>query len=144
MKKLLSLLFLSGVVFSANAQKLEAKDVPAPVTNAFNTAYPSTKDADWKKDGKYYTVGNQMNKLDNTATYDINGGLITTNEGLPVLNLPKCVADYVRLKYPHNKIKKASKITDEAHVVSYNAKVDDQNLRFDLNCNLISAEKATN
>ena len=108
MKKLLSLLLLSGLVITACAQKLDPKEVPAPVTDAFNTAHPSTKDADWKKEGKYYTVAYDLNKLNNSVTYDINGGLITTDEGIPVLNLPKCVADYVRLKYPHNKIVNSS------------------------------------
>jgi hypothetical protein len=142
MKNLLSLLFLSFVFVQIHAQKLDAKDVPAPVTDAFNTSHPSVKDADWKKDGKYYGVGYQVNKLDNTVTYDINGALVSTNEGIPVLNLPKCVADYVRLKYPHNKIKKASKITDADNAVSYIAKVDDQNLHFDVSCNMTSTEKA--
>src|SRR5450432_3288470 len=142
MKNLLSLLLLSFVFVQIHAQKLDAKDVPAPVTDAFNTSHSSVKDADWKKDGKYYSVGYQVNKLDNTVTYDINGALVSTNEGIPVLNLPKCVADYVRLKYPHNKIKKASKTTAADNVVSYIAKVDDQNLRFDESCNMTSTEKA--
>ena len=142
MKNLLSLLLLSFVFVQIHAQKLDAKDVPAPVTDAFNTSHSSVKDADWKKDGKYYSVGYQVNKLDNTVTYDINGALVSTNEGIPVLNLPKCVADYVRLKYPHNKIKKASKTTAADNVVSYIAKVDDQNLHFDVSCNLTSTEKA--
>ena len=142
MKNLLALLLLSFVFVQIHAQKLDAKDVPAPVTDAFNTSHPSVKDADWKKDGKYYSVGYAVNKLDNTVTYDINGGLVTTNEGIPVLNLPKCVADYVRLKYPHNKIKKASKIIAADNAVSYIAKVDDQNLHFDVSCNLTSTEKA--
>ena len=134
---------MSFVFVQIHAQKLEAKDVPAPVTDAFNTSHPSVKDADWKKDGKYYSVGYQVNKLDNTITYDINGGLVSTNEGIPVLNLPKCVADYVRLKYPHNKIKKASKTTTSAdNAVSYIAKVDDQNLHFDVSCNMTASEKA--
>ncbi|MEO5685543.1 MAG: hypothetical protein ABIQ88_23050 [Chitinophagaceae bacterium] len=142
MKKLVSLSILCGFIINAGAQKLDAKDVPAPVTDAFNTKYPSTKDANWKKDGKYYTVEYDINKLHNAVTYEINGGLIATDEGLPVLNLPKCVADYVRLKYPRNKIKKASKMTDADHIVSFSAKVDDQRLRFDSSCNLMSAEKA--
>ena len=142
MKNLLSLLLLSCMFGQIHAQKIEAKDVPAPVTDAFNTSHPSVKDADWKKDGKYYTVGYDLNKLDNSITYDINGGLITTTEGLPILNLPKCVADYVRLKYPHNKIKKASKTTSADNTISYIAKVDEQNLHFDMSCNLISTEKA--
>ena len=54
MKNLFSLLLLSFVFVQIHAQRLEAKDVPAPVTDAFNTAHPSVKDADWKKDGKYY------------------------------------------------------------------------------------------
>jgi len=142
MKNLFSLLLLSFVFVQIHAQRLEAKDVPAPVTDAFNTAHPSVKDADWKKDGKYYSAGYQVNKLDNAVTYDINGGLISTIEGIPVLNLPKCVADYVRLKYPHNKIKKASKTTAADNAVSYTAIVDDQNLHFDVSCNLTSTQKA--
>src|SRR5664279_4526241 len=141
MKKLLSLLAFSGLIVSVHAQKLEAKDVPAPVTDAFNTSHPATKDADWKKDGKYYAVSYELNKLSSCVTYDITGSLITTDEGIPVLNLPKCVADYVRLKFPHNKIKKASKIT-AGNSISYKAKVDDQNLIFDNSCNLSSTEKA--
>jgi len=142
MKNLLSLLLLSFIAVQIHAQKLEAKDVPAPVTDKFNTTHPAVKDADWKKDGKYYSVGYQVNKLDNTVTYDINGGLVNTNEGIPVLNLPKCVADYVRLKYPHDKIKKATKTTGTDNTVSYIAKVDNQNLHFDLSCNLTGTEKA--
>ncbi len=142
MKNLLSLLLLSFVFAQIHAQKLDAKDVPAPVTDAFNTSHASVKDADWKKDGKYYGVAYQVNKLDNTVTYDINGAVVSTTEGIPVLNLPKCVADYVRLKYPHNKIKKASKTTDASNTVSYTAKVDDQNLSFDESCNLTSTVKA--
>jgi hypothetical protein len=142
MKKLLSLLAFTGFIVSVHAQKLEAKDVPAPVTDAFNTSHPATKDADWKKDGKYYAASYELNKLSTSVTYDISGSLITTDEGIPVLNLPKCIADYVRLNFPHNKIKKASKITGVDNTISYKAKVDDQNLIFDNSCNLSNTEKA--
>ena len=78
-----------------------------------------------------------MNKLNNSVSNDINGTQIITEEGIPAPNLPKCVGDYVRIKYTHHKIKKASKFTDADMVVSYLALVDDKFLRFDTNCNLI-------
>jgi hypothetical protein len=142
MKKLLSLLFLTGLFITLKAQKLDAKDVPAPVTDAFNTTHTGAKDVEWKKDGKYYTVEFETNKLNNAVTYEIGGNVFMTTDGIPVLNLPKCVADYVRLKNPHDKIKKASKLTDANNVVSYKAKVDGQDLHFDNTCNLIGTEKA--
>lgn len=143
MKKLFSLLLLCGILVNTQAQKLEAKDVPAPVTDAFSKTNPTVKDADWKKDGKYYKVMFQVNKLDNSITYDINADIAKTEEGLPVLNLPKCVADYVRINYRHHNIKKACKITDAGSIVSYKAKVDDMYLHFDSNCNFLSSEKDT-
>jgi hypothetical protein len=138
MKKLFFLLLLSGVIVSVQAQKINAKDVPAPITDTFNKTHMSPNDVNWLKDGKYYRVEYTVNKLDNAITYDMNGALIVTREGIPVLNLPKCVGDYVRIQYPHNNIKKAFKNTDEHMVITYEAEVNDKHLHFDMSCNLMT------
>jgi hypothetical protein len=139
MKKLLCLLLLCGTIVYAQAQKISAKDVPAPVTDAFNKTHTSPKDVEWLKDGKYYRVEYTVNKLENAISYDITGVVINSKEGIPVLNLPKCVGDYVRIQYPHDDIKKAFKVTDTSMVLTYEADVNDKQLRFDVNCTLISS-----
>lgn len=134
-------MLLCGVIAHTQAQKIEAKDVPAPITDTFNKTHTSPNNVEWLKDGKYYRVDYAVNKLENAITYDINGATISSRVGLPVLNLPKCVGDYVRVQYPHNDIKKAFKVTDANLVVSYEAEVNNKRLHFDLACNLVESDK---
>ena len=56
MKKLFLLFALAAVISNVQAQKCSAKDVPAPVMDAFNKAYPNEKKCHWGKDSIDYQV----------------------------------------------------------------------------------------
>ncbi len=141
MKLLVLLIIMAAFITQAQAQKVNAKDVPAPVTNAFNVSHPNQKDVDWSKDGKNYEAEFDMNKEDVSITYDVTGKLLDTEVEMAASALPASIQTYVVKHYKDHEIKEASKTTDFNGVVTYEAQVKGMDLIFDANGNFIKSVK---
>lgn len=141
MKKILLLLALAAFTGNAQAQKCKAKDVPAPVRNAFQTAYPDIKKTYWGKDSVNYQVAFFTGKAPISVTYDITGKRIITERQMPVEDLPKGIIEYVQKNYPGKIFLEAAQITDAEGVVTYETQVKDLALIFDNKGNFIESLK---
>ena len=131
--KTLFTLAVAFFTFSAFAQDVKESEVPAPVKAAFAKLYPNVKDVDWEKEGANYDAEFEVNKTESSVVFAATGNLLETEIEINVSALPKSASDYLAKKYPKNKIAEASKITDAAGTVTYEAEVGDYELIFDSN-----------
>ena len=143
MKKLIFLLAIAGFFMQAQAQvqKLSAKDVPAAVTASFYKSNPTVKDVDWSKSGMNYIGAFEVDKVANSATYDVSGKLIESQEEIVAAALPTPAMDYVKLNFKEEQIKNVYKITDANYVLIYKAQVKGTNLTFDSKGTFINSIK---
>ena len=141
MKKLFLLLTLAAFLNSAQAQKCSAKNVPAPVMDAFNKNYPDTKKCHWGKDSANYQVSFYNGKAPVAVTYSAGGKRIITEMQMPVEDLPQAVSAYVQKHYPDEIFQEVAQITDAAQVITYEVQVKDLDLVFDAKGNFITSMK---
>ena len=141
MKKL-ALLVVAVMITSLNfAQKMQEKDVPAPVKNAFQKQYPTSSDVKWDKEGEKFEASFDLNKIDNSVLFDAQGNILETEVEIELNQLPKGVLEYVKANYKGQKVKEAAKITDAQGKVTYEAEIKGMDLLFDTNGKFIKEVK---
>ena len=133
MKKAILLLAIGFTAITANAQKMKEADVPAEVKTAFNKQFPGAKVEKWEKEDGNYEATFVMNKVEMSALMGTTGNIMETEAEIAVSALPKAVAEYCTKNCSGKKIKEASKITDAAGKIMYEAEVDDSDYVFDAN-----------
>ncbi|MEI6816643.1 MAG: PepSY-like domain-containing protein [Bacteroidota bacterium] len=132
MKKVILILVMAvTIVLSANAQKMNAKDVPTAVTTSFAKNFPTVKDPKWVKEDGNYEANFDFNKAETSAEFDASGTLLETETEISVSALPQPALDYAKKTYPDNKIKEASRIKDAKGIISYEAEMKGMDLVFD-------------
>jgi hypothetical protein len=128
------ILILTAILLSSHtlwAQKVSKKDIPAPVQKAFNTAYPEATGVKWEKENGNFEASFERKDSEISVVYDANGTLLETETEMETTELPASISDYVKAHYKGQKIKEASKITDAAGVVTYEAEIKGMDLIFD-------------
>lgn len=133
MKNLIIIAALSLGFGSAYAQKLKEADVPAAVKESFAKKYPGAKVEKWEKEEGEYEAEFDLNKVENSASFDANGVFLQSEVEIKVAELPKGVSDYLAKNLAGKKVKEASKITDAKGTVMYEAEVDEVDYIFDSN-----------
>lgn len=131
MKKIVFLLAAVASVSFANAQKIQEKDVPAPVKAGLQKKFPNAQNIKWEKEKGNYEAGFKVKQADYSVLVGASGNIIETE--VPIANdaLPASVKEYVSKHYPSKKIKEAAKITDAKGVLTYEAEVNGKDLIFD-------------
>ncbi|HMK27805.1 MAG TPA: PepSY-like domain-containing protein [Chitinophagaceae bacterium] len=102
MKSLLALAFLI-VCFATTgcSQKVNEKDLPAPVKIAFNSKFPGATAIKWgKENAKEYEAEFNFNNNAVSANFKLDGSWVETETTIPVAELPLTVSDAVNTKYP--------------------------------------------
>lgn len=131
MKKLFGLLSVMAVLtISANAQKVSAEKMPAPVKATFAKLHPNTK-VMWEMEGKNYEAGFKVKGVETSEVYAASGTLMETEVEIKVSELPAAVM----AKLKGMKITEAAKITKANGSVTYEAEVKGKDLVFDANGN---------
>ncbi|HWY12462.1 MAG TPA: PepSY-like domain-containing protein [Bacteroidia bacterium] len=133
MKKLALSVALCLGVFAGYSQKVKEADVPAAVKEAFKKQYPTAKVEAWEKEEAGYEAEFENGKTEGTATYDAAGKLVETEIEIKIAELPKGVSDYITKNVAGKKIDEASKITDAAGKVTFEAEVSKAEYIFDSN-----------
>lgn len=131
MKKIVFLLAAVASVSFANAQKIQEKDVPAPVKAGLQKQFPNAQNIKWEKEKGNYEAGFKVRQADYSVLLGASGNIMETE--VPIANdaLPASVKEYVSKHYPSKKIKEAAKITDAKGVLTYEAEVNGKDLIFD-------------
>lgn len=146
MKTFTLIVAMSFGVFGGYAQDVKEADVPAAVKEAFAKKYPGLK-AEWEKEdgnyeaeyeGKRMSVNMEIGKgkkveVEGSVLISPDGTILETEEEIEVSALPKGISEYIAKTLPGKKIKEASKITDKASVVTYEAEIGKEEYFFDAN-----------
>lgn len=140
MKNLVMIALLSGGIFSACGQTINASKVPSAVKAAFEKQYPNTK-AKWEKEKGKYEVNFTQNGATMSALYEANGTLTETEMDIKVSELPVTAATYLKEHYAGKKVKEAAKITNADGSVNYEAEVSGKDVIFDVNGKFIREVK---
>lgn len=141
MKKIILGLMVSTFSLTCNAQKLKESEVPQAVKDAFKNAHSNIKKVEWEKEGANYEAEFESGETETSVVMDAKGVLLETEVEIKPSELPAAIVDYVSKNYNGSKIKEAAKITNAKGIVSYEAEVNDKDLIFDSNSNLIKGDK---
>lgn len=125
-----------GVSF-ANAQKVSDKEVPTAVKTTLQKNYPNAKELKWEKENGNYEAEFEIDETDYSLLIDVSGNILETEIEIKVDALPANAKDYISKNYAGQKIKEATKITDNKSVVTYEAEIKGKDLIFDSNGNFI-------
>lgn len=141
MKTIAFVLAFTVVTTHMLAQKLSEKEVPATVKEGLEKTYKDAKVEKWEKEGNNYEAEFDLGKQEYSVLLDGTGNILETEIEIAVSDLPAGAKDYVAKNYKGGKIKEASKITDAAGVITYEAEVGKEDLIFDANGNYLKTEK---
>ena len=141
MKKLAFMLVAAMITSLTFAQKLQEKDVPAPVKTSFQKHYPNIKEVKWDKEGEKFEASFDLNKVDNSVLFDAQGNILETEVEIELSQLPKGILEYVKTNYIGQRVKEAAKITDSKGTVTYEAEIKGMDLLFDSNGKFIKEIK---
>jgi hypothetical protein len=143
MKKSLSLIVTLVAISTAygNAQDIKASQVPAVVKSTFAKKYPEAQKVSWEKEkGNYEANWGGKSGEDNSAAFTPSGDFVEIVKAIPISDLPKAVAPYVKAHYNGAKIKEAGRVTDAAGKTMYEAEIKGGDLIFDENGNFIKKD----
>jgi hypothetical protein len=115
--------------------KINKKDLPAAVLNAFEREYPLAKITgaarEIEGDVEYYEIESKEHGTKRDVLYQADGGLVSVEETFRPRDLPIFVDDAIMHEYPKGKIKSAEKIT-RARVSSFEVVVQDGKRYFEV------------
>lgn len=132
MKTMIFILFFALTTISANAQKINASEVPAAVTAAMAKSYPAVKKIKWEKEDANYEAEFELNEIETSVVFDSQGNIKETETEIAVSALPKTVTDYIKTNYKNYKINEGAKIVDANGMIMYEAEVKKGKEKFDL------------
>ncbi|MDX2280036.1 MAG: PepSY-like domain-containing protein [Saprospiraceae bacterium] len=141
MKKLALMVVAAMITSLTFAQKIQEKDVPAPVKATFKKQYSSIKEVKWDKEGEKFEASFDLSKVDNSVLFDAQGNILETEVEIELSQLPKGILEYVATNYKGQKVKEAAKITDAKGTVTYEAEIKGLDLLFDSNGKFIKETK---
>lgn len=127
-------LIIFGTLFIAtlaSAQKMNEKDIPVKVKEAFAKKYPGIK-AEWEKEGANYEAEFKQNKIEQSVVFDEMGAFKEVEQEIKITELPKAVSDYCTKNYPAHKLSEASKMTDASGKMMYEAELSKGKEHFDI------------
>jgi hypothetical protein len=142
MKKiLLSATVILLIAGNLKAQDIKTKDVPAVVKSALTKKYPEANKIGWEKEkGNFEANWGGKSGEDNSVQFTPAGVFVEIVKAIPVTDLPKNVAPYVKAHYKGAKITEAGRVTDAAGKTMYEAEVKGGDLIFDENGNFLKKD----
>lgn len=139
-KKVLFLSIITGLFFSANAQKLTAAKVPTAVKAAFAKQFPGAI-AKWEKEDGNYEAASKKGTNEMSALFSADGTMTESEVSIKPEALPAKVLTYVKQNYKGKKIKTAAKITMADGTVNYEAEVNGVDVIFDADSKFLKEVK---
>jgi uncharacterized membrane protein YkoI len=141
MKKLVLMMVAAMITSLTFAQKLQEKDVPAPVKTAFQKNFPQAKVEKWEKEGINFEAEFELNKSEQSVLFDAQGDIIETEIEIEISELPNGILDYVKKNYKGQSVKEAAKITDTKGTLTYEVEIKGMDLLFASNGKFIKEIK---
>ena len=118
MKKILIISYcIFAFAITACSQKI---NVPAAVTNAFNSKYPGATNVKWgKESAKEFEAEFNLNGNNVSANFATNGTWVETETVIKVADLPAAVVAAINKKYPGAVITSAEKLEEPGDTLLY-------------------------
>jgi hypothetical protein len=143
-KLAVSIVTLIAVAFSScesnkEEKTVEATTIPTVVTAAFEQQFKSST-PEWEKEDNGYEATFKQDGKKVSVTFSETGMITETETEIVVSELPAAITEYLDKNHAGAKPEEAAKITNADGVVTYEAEVDDKDLIFDENGNLIRQE----
>ncbi len=133
MKKLMMLSIMATTLFfSATAQKITNKNVPATVLAAYQHQYPGIS-ASWEKEKDKYEANFKLGTTATSVLYLADGTLTETEVAIKPSSLPAAVINNIKANYKGATVKEAAKITKANGAINFEAEVNGKDLIFDAN-----------
>ena len=140
MKKFLLVALAAILTTSSFGQKTSKDNVPQSVQDALNKSFPTAQVEKWEKENQNFEAEFKLNKEEVSALFGPEGKLIETEVDIAIGDLPTPIVNYVSKNLSGKKIKEASKITNSAGNVSFEAEVGGKDYIFDSSGNLLKSE----
>ena len=115
----------------ANAQDVKEAEVPENIKKGFATKYPGSKVDQWEKEETNYEAEFHLNKVESSAVFSADGKFKELEQEIKTAQLPKGALDYCTKNYAGYKLVEASKITDAAGKVTFEAEMEKGKEHFD-------------
>ena len=110
-KKLIMFCLAAGLALGISAQdKVQDKDVPAPIQTNFKTQYPDASAVNWKMKEGNYKVHFKQNGFKQLAAYDASGKLLSKGIEIKESELPASISSSVKTGYADRSIDEIYKI----------------------------------
>ena len=107
--------------------------IPANVSQALQTKYPTATHVTWEMVQSYYEPVFKVNNVETAALIDLKGRVIQSEERLKPADLPVAATAYISSHYPNAPITIAAKVLTSANKNRYRATVSGHSLVFDPN-----------
>jgi hypothetical protein len=140
MKKFLLVALAAIHTTSSFGQKTSKDNVPQSVQDALKKSFPTAQVEKWEKENQNFEAEFDFNKEEMSALFSPEGKLIETEVDIAIGDLPAPIVNYVSKNLSGKKIKEASKITNSAGNVSFEAEVGGKDYIFDSSGNLLKSE----
>jgi len=140
MKKFLFVALAVILTTSSFGQKTSKDNVPQSVQDALKKSFPTAQVEKWEKENQNFEAEFDFNKEEMSALFSPEGKLIETEVDIAIGDLPTPIVNYVSKNLSGKKIKEASKITNSAGNVSFEAEVGGKDYIFDSSGNLLKSE----
>lgn len=126
---LLALLFTSLLI----AQKMQEKVIPAAVTSAFKTKFPTATKASWELENKMeYEAEFKLNDEEVTANFDNTGRWLETETEIKISELPAVILSILKKDFAGFKVEEASKIESLKNGNCFEAEIEKGEETFDV------------
>ena len=129
------ILFLFTIAFTmlakAQSKSVTEQEVPATVKAEFSKAHPSAFEVNWKQLNTEYIVEYSHTKTTSYAVYTNEGKLVESRDKITTFAMPSPAYDYIKEKYSSVPLKEYFRITDATGLITYGAKVKNEEVIFD-------------
>jgi len=134
MKKIIFMLLTAAIMNNAAcAQKISADKVPAAVSSAFKTKFPTATKASWEMENKTeFEVNFKLNGEEVSANFDNTGKWLETETEVEVSALPTAIQSTLKKDFAGFKINEASKIESLKNGNCYEAEIEKGEETFDV------------
>ncbi|MBA4145034.1 MAG: hypothetical protein C0523_04665 [Cytophaga sp.] len=130
MKAMIMVFGLVLAITQVNAQKMNAKDVPANVKNSLEKSY-AVKDADWDKEGANYEASFEQKGIEISVVFDGAGSILETEHEIKTNELPTEILDALKRDYADFKIEEAARIETKG-MITYETEIEKGRMSLDL------------
>ena len=120
-------LVMSALVMAVacNAQKVNEKDVPSAVVNAFKVKYPGATAKKWEKEEGAYETETMLKGKECEVAFNADGTWLETEREIKTKELPQAVKDgLAKSQYKDWEVEEAVEIESPAYKLAYELEME--------------------